>query len=186
MIDFSQLKVPTAAERALDDAARQERFFKQDDVERDFKSKKALTLTLTHEPEIRGLPNGDRVVLLRGSEDGRNAVTAAAYIVPPRATERVADRDALDDTLRDMSGGDRVSLAGQWAKRIWSKASGEKVASWEFKTQHFEKGDHSLGEILEKARERREGVAPSQTEQDRSSIVARAAAAGRGTNGMGA
>lgn len=176
MIDFSTLKVPTAEERAIADAERNARRYAEDDRERDAGSKKAVTITLEHEPESRTLRSGERVMLLRGTEEGRTKPIVAVYALPARIQDNEASEEAFDRRMRDMGGGDKVTLAGQWNKRVWNDAQDVRRESWEFKTQHFEMGAMPLEKVLEKARAARgeqvETKAPEPVDQARSAARA--------------
>lgn len=144
----------------------EERFHAQDDVERDARSKKAVSITLVHEPEMRTLRTGERAVILRGTEEGRSTPMAAIYAIPPRIEGNEAKSQAFDDTLRGLGGGDKLTLAGQWARRGWKDAQNVSHVAWEFKTQHFAKGEMSLEQVLDKARaDRGESVARPVHEQ---------------------
>lgn len=170
LVDFSTLKVPTQEERARRDAARQAEAFARDDAERDGKSKSAIVLTLVHEPEMRALPSGDRIMVLRGTQDRQTNPSVAAYILPPRVNESDEASEAFNGRMRALGGGDKVTLAGNWSKRVWKSPEGKKNEAWEFKAQHFAEGRMSLERLMEKVRSDRgetveasaEGVQPSQ------------------------
>jgi len=158
MVDFSTLGKIDPAQMKADEAERRERFYQGEEAARDAASKKALTITLAHEPEMRFMPSGDRVMLLRGVEDGRTSPLTAVYVVPTRTTDSEDREAAFDQTLRGLGGGDRVSLAGQWAKRGWNDQRGQRHEAWEFKTQIFAAGDVPLDRMLENARAERLGA----------------------------
>lgn len=162
MVDFSTLGKLDPATIAAREAESRERMYVGDEAKRDAATKKALTITLSHEPEGRTKPSGERVILLRGVEEGRTQPLTAVYTVPMR-TSHDEDREArFDQTLRGLGGGDRVSLGGQWAKRGWNDAAGIRHEAWEFKTQVFEKGDVPLERMLENERASRRGEAVAQ------------------------
>lgn len=152
MLDWDKLRAQTPEDRQRAEVERRERSYAEDDQARDAGSKKALSITLVHEPETRNMMNGERVVMLRGTEPGRINPILALYVVPPRVANDEKRDEAFDRSLRELGGGDKVSLAGQWSKRTWSDHAGDKHESWEFKTQHFAQGEMSLERILEKAR----------------------------------
>lgn len=85
----------------------------------------------------------------------------AVYRIPSRTSESEDREAALDTTLRSLGGGDRVSLAGKWSKRVWKDGRGESRSAWEFKTQVFEKGEVSLERMMENERASRLGVSSS-------------------------
>lgn len=157
MVNFANLRVPTAEERARSAAEDQARRYADDDRDRDQRSKKALVITLDHEPETRGLMTGETVVLLRGTEDGRSKSSVAVYTVPARISDDEGAERAFDRQLRDMGGGDKISLAGQWSRRTWKDANNKPQEAWEFKAQHFALGERTLEQILEAARAARGG-----------------------------
>lgn len=146
---------------------------------------KSISITLVHEPEMRSLPSGDRVVMFRGTQPDQSNPTLASYTVPPRAEGRDADRDAFDGLMRNLGGGDKLTLAGQWSKRNWKDSEGQARSAWEFKTQHFAQGDMSLEKVLEKARiDRGEVVAQPQPVREQEHARGARAAASR-ADGMG-
>lgn len=184
MIDFSTLRALSPAEQQERDEASRERSYAPDDALRDASSKKALTITLTEEPSRRVLPSGERIVVLHGVEKDRDKPMAAVYVIPARVENDEQRMSTLDSTLRDLGGGDKVSLAGQWSKRNWKSGQGEAMSSWEFKTQSFEPGEHSLDVLKQRAIASR--LPQVEIEQDRKSAGARAAAAARSARDMGA
>lgn len=150
--DFSKLDIPTSEERSASDAARLQRIYSSEDRERDAASKKAVTITLTEEPRLRVLPSGDRVVVLRGVQDGQSSPMAAVYPIPARSELEEQGRSDFDRTLRAMGGGDRMSLAGNWSKRSWKDSENRPREAWEFKAQHMARGDVPLEGMLSTAR----------------------------------
>lgn len=183
MVDFSTLGKLDPVERKAREAARLEESYVLEEALRDKASKKALTITLVHEPEMRSLQSGDSVMLLRGVEDGKNNPLVAVYNVPSRTRDNEDREASFDQTLRELGGGDRVSLAGQWSKRGWNDRAGVRQESWEFKTQIFEKGDVPLDKMIENERANRLGVSPERAvapELDRSAALAGAAALSAG------
>lgn len=167
MVDFSRLGNLDSGEIEAREAARREESYVVEEAIRDRDTKKALAITLVHEPEIRFRPSGEQVVLLRGVEDGRTSPLTAVFTVPSRTRDSEEREASFDQTLRGIGGGDRVSLAGQWSKRGWNNSAGVRQETWEFKTQIFQKGDFSLGKMLENARAERLGVPVDTKTQSR-------------------
>lgn len=136
-----------------------QRDLSQEDAARDAGSKKAVTITLSREPEMSVLRTGERAVVFRGVEDGATKPLRAVFMVPLHRVENNEQGEAdLDRRLRALGGGDEMTIAGQWSKNRWDGRE-----SWEFRTQHFAEGRHSLSGVLERARIER-GEAPSAPE----------------------
>lgn len=100
-------------------------------------------------------------MLLRGRQDGKDSPSVAVYKIPSRTSDSEDREASLDTTLRALGGGDRVSLAGKWSKRVWKDGRGGDHSAWEFKTQIFEKGEVSLERMRENEKASRLGVAPA-------------------------
>lgn len=153
MIDFSKLGVGTPEERAADDRARRDREYARDDAARDAASRKAVVITLDREPEMRTKPDGTEIAVFRGREDGRASSLVAIYEKPLRAVNEDDAASDFDRKMRALGGGDRMTLAGSWAKRFWNDQAGQRQEAWEFKSQHFAKGEVPLERMLSTARE---------------------------------
>lgn len=183
MVDFSKLlkRSPEERQRDRDEADREyeQETLSRDDAERDRKSVKAITLTLEHEPEMRGLMSGERAILFRGTQPGQSNASVSSYTVPVR-TERSEDgRRALDGMLREMGGGDKITLTGQWSKRHWKTSTGAPKSAWEFNAQHMVPGEMSLEKAMEKVRQDRGEVVAAPGIEEKRVNQARSAAMGR-------
>lgn len=151
MVDFALLRNRTPEQIRAQEAEFRARDLAQEDAGRDAGSKKALTITLSREPEMTVLRTGERAVVFRGTEEGATRPLKAVFTVPLHRVEN-SERgsDELDRRLRDIGGGDKLTLAGQWKKNVWQGRE-----SWEFNTKHFAEGDHTLDKVLDKARAER-------------------------------
>lgn len=146
--NFDKLNALTPAQRADQQAQWRLRDIAQEDAGRDAGSKKALTITLSREPEMATLRDGQRAVVFRGVEEGGIKPLKAVFPLPLHRVENSEQgAEDLDRRLRDLSGGDKLSVAGQWKKNVWQGRE-----SWEFNTKHFAEGAHTLDKVLEKAR----------------------------------
>jgi len=150
MVDFSKLRVPTREEAEAQRQADAEQVFARDKAERDAACKTAITITLDHEPQMRATTAGETYVTFRGREDKASASLVAVYKLPLRTEQDQDLRSGLDRQLQEMGGGDRMSFAGKWSKRRWKDQAGQDREAWEFKSQHFARGDVTLERMLEK------------------------------------
>lgn len=153
MVDFSNLKVGTPEERAAADRDRRAREYAREDAERDAASRKAVVITLDREPEMRTKPDGTEIAVFRGRENGRTSSLVAIYEKPLRAVNEDDAAADFDRRMRALGGGDKMTLAGNWAKRVWKDQAGDRREAWEFKSQHFVKGEVPLERMLSTARE---------------------------------
>lgn len=106
--------------------------------------KKAITITLVREPHIRSTSDGRKLLIFEGTEDGR--------MTPLSAVHEVGDRDGrhgavLEERLRRIGGGDRVTVAGQWVRHRWAGPDSSSHERWEFRTSRFRAGDHTLAQM---------------------------------------
>ena len=109
MIDFSKLKVLTAAERQRDDEQRIARQIEEDLKRRREWSRKSVTVTLSLEAEFRHTLSGGQCLHLRGAQaDGKTV--AATWYAPEHFTRRQVD--AIFDQLTQ---GVRLTLDGYWS-----------------------------------------------------------------------
>ena len=132
--------------RSLGGEARASLEIEFDETQRDTLSKKRELITLVREPEVRETEKG-RVVVFRGTQEGRDKPIVAAMRAPVAERYDEGARDDLDRRLRDIGGGDRVSLSGTWAKRRWEQ-DGVSREFWEFQAQRFQPGDVPLERML--------------------------------------
>lgn len=152
MVDFSALPKVSPEERMARDAARREEGFRRDEESRDAASKKALSITLVQEPEMRSLPSGEAVVVLRGTEKGALRPLVAVYKIPDRVMANEETHASFMRSMQEIGGGDKMSLAGSWTQRHWKTQQGEMMKAWEFKAQHIAVGEVPLERMLSKSR----------------------------------
>lgn len=150
-------------------------------------SRKRVVITLEESPTERFAAN-QGMVAFRGSEPGRDPLSAIYFkseLDRPSTSQEGAED--LDSRLRDLNRGDKVSLAGYWAKRQWKANDGSTKDAWEFKAQNFEKGDVPLADIGKSAAARIDAVRPQrgdvpvqrEAEPQRQSVPEAAVGAGR-------
>ncbi len=109
MIDFSKLRVLTAAERQHDDEQRVALQIEEDLKRRREWSRKSVTVILALEAEFRHTLSGDQCLHLRGAQaDGKTV--AATWYAPEHFTRRQVD--ALFDQLTE---GVSLTLDGYWS-----------------------------------------------------------------------
>lgn len=124
-----------------------------DQAKREDMSKKRVVVSLVEAPRERFV--GDqKVISFSGVEDGRTSPLSGVYFVPAHETRDGFARDDLDNRLRDLDSGDKLSMSGYWSKRKWKGQDGSERESWEFKAQNFAKGDVSMPDIKLQALER--------------------------------
>lgn len=121
-----------------------------DHARRSEASRKRVVITLEGAPDVRFTQGSDKVVAFRGREAGRDNSLSAVYFVPGHEKRDGFGREDLDDRVDSLKAGDKVSLAGHWAKRKWNDREGAQRETWEFRTQRFERGDVTL-EAMERA-----------------------------------
>jgi hypothetical protein len=171
----NQAARPASAGRSIAGEARAAMEIEFDETQRDTLSKKRELITLTREPEIRDTPKG-RVVVFRGTQEGRDKPIVAALRAPVAERHDDGAREDLDRRLRDIGGGDKVSLSGTWAKRRWEQ-DGVPREFWEFQAQRFQPGDVPLERMLGRQ-------TPEAAREPTVSPAARALAESRSGRGM--
>lgn len=133
-------------------------------------AKRAVQITLEEEPQVRTSLKGETFVRFVGREDGAEKPLMALFRVPDALASQQNASDPLDQSLRELGGGDRLSLAGQWIQHSWKGAAGAEHSTWEFRAQIFEKGDHSLDRMVARMKD------VSAPQQDDRALTGRAAA----------
>lgn len=116
-----------------------------DQLKHDCKS--ALVLTLSQEPMVRETAGGDPFVVFVGTQKGLDQPSVAVLRLP-REMEQGERREALDNELRALGGGDQLSLAGQWVRHSWTNPDKTPQESWSFETKAFARGEFSLEQML--------------------------------------
>jgi len=165
-----RLGAESEAERQARDAKQREGALR-DHAKRIEMSRKRVVITLEESPR-ESYAGNQGLVSFRGSEPGRSPLAAVYFkgeLDRPSTSQEGAED--LDARLRDLERGDKVSLAGYWAKRQWQARDGSSKEVWEFKAQNFEKGDVSLDAIGKSAaaridRIRPQGAAPAPEVED--------------------
>jgi predicted NAD-dependent protein-ADP-ribosyltransferase YbiA (DUF1768 family)/O-acetyl-ADP-ribose deacetylase (regulator of RNase III) len=145
----------------------------KDHAKRSEMSRKRVVITLEEAPKER-FTASQGMVVFHGSEQGRSPLSAVYFkseLDRPSTSQEGAED--LDARLRDLDRGDKVSLAGYWAKRNWKAPDGSTKEAWEFKAQNFEKGDVPLADIGKAASARIDALRP-----DRGPVSAPAQSAG--------
>lgn len=167
MVDFATL--PPAGRSRSPEKERAESYEK-DEAFRDAWSRKAVVVTLDHEPEMQGDRDGNQYMILRGPEAGAKASLKALYMVPPRVVGDPDASDAFNGKLRSMGGGDKVTLVGHWSKTRQKGEDGVEAESWHFRAHNFAQGEKSLEQVMEMARRERRGLSaePERVSRDAS------------------
>jgi len=105
MIDFSKLKVPTAAEIAEAEQRRRAQEIAGDMTRRREWSRKSVALTLTRETEFRHTLSGGQCLHLHGSQPNGRTIDA----VPDHFT-----RGQIDEIWNKLAEGINLTLEGYW------------------------------------------------------------------------
>jgi hypothetical protein len=108
VIDFSKLKVPTAAEIAEAGQRRRAQEIAGDMTRRHEWSRKAVALTLTRETEFRHTLSGGQCLHLHGSQPNGRTIDAVWY-APDHFT-----RGQIDEIWNKLAEGINLTLEGYW------------------------------------------------------------------------